>query len=135
MALDLSTASRRSGVGVFDEVGTQPPHHGGGGGQHPARARNHWRPLIAIYVGRRGTDAVVEVRDDGVGVDPDAMDTLFTRFSHGQSYTATAGRERYGIGLALVREIAVAHHGDITVAHTSGGGATFTLTLPAAPGQ
>jgi signal transduction histidine kinase len=35
--------------------------------------------------------------------------------------------------LALVREIAHAHGGHITVAQTAGGGATFTLTFPAAP--
>jgi signal transduction histidine kinase len=88
--------------------------------------------FIEIYVGRRGTDVVIEVRDDGVGVDPDAIGTLFTRFAHGLSHTSTAGRERYGIGLALVREIAVAHRGDIDVAETPGGGATFRMTLPAA---
>jgi signal transduction histidine kinase len=97
-----------------------------------ALAHEHDGGVIEIYVGRRGTDVLIEVRDDGVGVDPDAMGTLFTRFSHGHTHTATMGRERYGIGLALVREIALAHHGDIAVAQTPGGGATFTLTLPAA---
>ena len=88
---------------------------------------------IAISIARRGADVVIEVRDDGVGIDPEAMGTLFNRFSHGDGHTATAGRERYGIGLALVREIALAHRGDIGVAQTPGGGATFTLTLPVAP--
>ena len=86
-----------------------------------------------IRVARRGPDVVIDVRDDGVGVDPGAVETLFTRFSHGQSHTSSAGRERYGIGLALVRETALAHGGEIGVAQTPGGGATFTLTLPAAP--
>ncbi|MDT5215936.1 MAG: two-component system, OmpR family, sensor kinase [Mycobacterium sp.] len=96
-----------------------------------ALAHEHAGGEIAIFVGRRGPDVVIEVRDDGVGVAPDAMGTLFTRFAHGQSHTSTAGRERYGIGLALVREIALAHRGDVGVAQTPGGGATFTLTLPA----
>ena len=87
--------------------------------------------MVTIYVGRRGADVVIEVRDDGVGIDPDAMGTLFNRFSHGEGHTA-GGRQRYGIGLALVREIIVAHRGNIDVAQTPGGGATFTLTLPAA---
>lgn len=100
-----------------------------------ALAHEHSGGSIEIYVGRRGADVVIEVRDDGVGVDPDARETMFTRFSHGLSHTSTAGRERYGIGLALVREIVVAHRGDIDVAETPGGGATFRLTLPAAPPQ
>ncbi len=89
--------------------------------------------VITIHLGRRGAHVVIEVRDDGVGIDPAAVGTLFTRFSHGEGHTATAGRQRYGIGLALVREIALAHRGDIDVAQTPGGGATFRLTLPAAP--
>jgi signal transduction histidine kinase len=98
-----------------------------------ALAHEHPGGAIVIYLGRRGADVLIEVRDDGVGVHPDAMDTLFTRFSHGQSHTATAGRQRYGIGLALVREIALAHRGEIALTPTVGGGATFRLTLPAAP--
>lgn len=98
-----------------------------------ALAHEHVGGTIDIYVGRRAANVVIEVRDDGVGVDPDAMETLFTRFAHGQSHTSTAGRPRYGIGLALVREIALAHRGDVSVARTPGGGATFTLELPAAP--
>jgi signal transduction histidine kinase len=97
-----------------------------------ALAHEHRGGRITIHVGRRGANVVIEVRDDGVGVDPDAMGTLFDRFSHGHSHTSTGGRQRYGIGLALVREIVLAHHGDIAVAQTPGGGATFTLTLPAA---
>jgi signal transduction histidine kinase len=98
-----------------------------------ALAHEHPGGSIEVFVDRRATDVVIEVRDDGVGVDPDAMGTLFTRFSHGVSHTSTGGRERYGIGLALVREIATAHRGDIDVEETPGGGATFRLTLPAAP--
>jgi signal transduction histidine kinase len=98
-----------------------------------ALAHEHPGGTIEIYAGRRGADVVIEVRDDGVGVESDAMGTLFTRFAHGLSHTSTSGRERYGIGLALVREIALAHRGDIDVAETPGGGATFRLTLPAAP--
>ncbi|KMO78656.1 sensor histidine kinase [Mycolicibacterium chlorophenolicum] len=98
-----------------------------------ALAHEHAGGSIEICLRRRGPNVVIDVRDDGVGVDPDAMEGLFARFSHGHAHTAAGGRERYGIGLALVREIAVAHHGDISVAQTPGGGATFTLTLAAAP--
>lgn len=98
-----------------------------------ALAHEHPGGSIEIWVGRRGADVVIEVRDDGVGVDRDAMGTLFDRFAHGLNHTSSGGRERYGIGLALVREIAVAHRGDVDVAETPGGGATFRLMLPAAP--
>jgi signal transduction histidine kinase len=98
-----------------------------------ALAHQHPGGTITIDVGRRGPDVVIDVRDDGVGIESTALETLFTRFSHGQSHTSTAGRQRYGIGLALVREIVLAHRGGIGVTQTPGGGATFTLTVPAAP--
>jgi len=97
-----------------------------------ALAHEHPGGTIAIAIRRHEDNVHIDVRDDGVGIDPFDMDTLFTRFSHGQAHTATGDRQRYGIGLALVREIAHAHRGEITVTQTPGGGATFTLIIPAA---
>lgn len=97
-----------------------------------ALAHEHRGGTVTVALSRRGPHVVVDVRDDGVGIDDAARATLFTRFSHGQNHTASPGRRRHGIGLALVKEIAVAHRGDVTVGSTPGGGATFTLTLPAA---
>lgn len=97
-----------------------------------ALAHEHPGGTIAIAIRRHKDNVHIDVRDDGVGIDPFDVDTLFTRFSHGQGHTATGDRQRYGIGLALVREIAHAHRGEITVTQTPGGGATFTLIIPAA---
>ncbi|MDX1890748.1 HAMP domain-containing sensor histidine kinase [Mycolicibacterium sp. 050158] len=98
-----------------------------------ALAHEHRGGVVTIHVERRNLDVIVEVRDDGVGVDPEAVADLFTRFSHGSGPTTT-GRPRYGIGLTLVRETAVAHGGRVEVAPTPGGGATFRLVLPVATG-
>jgi signal transduction histidine kinase len=98
-----------------------------------ALAHEHPGGTITIEAGRHGPDVVIDVRDDGVGIESNALETLFTRFAHGQNHTSTAGRQRYGIGLSLVREIVLAHRGTIGVTQTPGGGATFTLTVPAAP--
>ncbi len=97
-----------------------------------ALAHEHPGGTITLAVARTGGEVVLEVRDDGVGVEPSALHTLFDRFAHGHGHTVTGGRARHGIGLALVREIAHAHGGRIDVAQTPGGGATFTLTIPAA---
>jgi len=81
----------------------------------------------------RGTEAagmvVLEVSDRGEGV-PDALRTdLFDKF---RSSGADGGGERrgYGLGLYLVKLVAEAHGGTVSVADRDGGGTTFTLTLP-----
>ncbi|MBX7431393.1 HAMP domain-containing histidine kinase [Mycobacterium sp. Y57] len=87
---------------------------------------------VDVRVRRDGAVVQVSVADDGVGIDKAAMATLFNRFAHGGPNSGRRPREPHGIGLALVREIAQAHGGDILVASRPGRGATFTLTLPAA---
>ncbi|MGY4708297.1 sensor histidine kinase [Mycolicibacterium sp. CBM1] len=97
-----------------------------------ALGHEHDGGTVLLKVWRDAKTVSVAVADDGVGIDPGVMATLFTRFSHGAEHTTRRGRESYGIGLALVREIAHAHGGDVAVASTPGAGATFTMRLPAA---
>ncbi|MFC4116508.1 sensor histidine kinase [Nonomuraea zeae] len=76
-----------------------------------------------------GQDTVrLTVRDDGVGLDPDDAERLFTRF-------VGANHQGFGLGLALVREVVAGHHGTIAADGRPGRGATFTVHLPAAPGR
>ncbi|KAA0112083.1 sensor histidine kinase KdpD [Mycolicibacterium sp. P1-5] len=98
-----------------------------------ALGHEHAGGVVDMRLRRQGAMITAEVADDGVGIDADAMATLFTRFAHGAEHTTRTGRPSYGIGLALVREIAHAHGGDVSVESVAGHGATFTLTLPAAP--
>jgi signal transduction histidine kinase len=69
----------------------------------------------------------VAVRDHGVGIEPTAHSKIFERFERG---TAARGYGGLGLGLYVVREIARAHGGDITVSSTPGIGSVFTLRLP-----
>lgn len=71
----------------------------------------------------------VAVIDDGEGLDPQQTHRLVERFSRGTS--VGAGR-RFGLGLALVDEVARAHGGVLEVDGEPGRGATFTLRLPPA---
>jgi two-component system, OmpR family, sensor kinase len=79
-----------------------------------------------------GTGTVtLEVTDDGPGIPPDLLPTLFERFVRGDSartHTAT-GATSTGLGLAIVHAVTTAHHGTVTV--TSRPGQTrFTISLP-----
>lgn len=100
-----------------------------------ALAHEHEGGTVTVRVNKQDGHVGVTVADDGVGIDPRTSAELFSRFSHGEDHTGSARRQPYGIGLALVREIAQAHGGDIAVESTPGHGAAFTLTLPAAPAR
>lgn len=97
-------------------------------------ALGHQKPggTVQIDVRREGEQIVVAVIDDGAGIDQATMATLFNRFSRGTAHTNLGGRQSYGIGLSLVREIVQAHGGQIVVSSAPGQGATFTFALPAA---
>jgi signal transduction histidine kinase len=74
--------------------------------------------------GREGY-ALVEVLDNGPGVPERALHALF------QPFLGTASPGGAGLGLAIARELARAHHGDLELTRSSPAGALFTLTLPA----
>ncbi len=73
----------------------------------------------------------IAVEDNGPGIPEDELDKIFERFYRGRS---TAGQKTAGngLGLALAREIATLHGGDIKVTSTVGQGSKFTFLLPAA---
>jgi signal transduction histidine kinase len=93
-------------------------------------ALRHARSAVSVTVGRSRERAVAAVTDDGPGVDPQLLPRLFDRFATGAP-SAPTGRRRYGLGLALVAEIAAAHHGDVSVSGPPG--TTLRISLPAAP--
>ncbi|WP_432824696.1 ATP-binding protein [Dactylosporangium sp. CA-092794] len=70
---------------------------------------------------------VLVVRDDGSGFDPADADRLFARFARGHG-----DHRRFGLGLALAREVVTGHGGTIEAWGRPGQGAAFTVTLPAA---
>lgn len=97
-------------------------------------AVRHAAHTVDLTVRTEAADAVVEVADDGRGVDPALAPRLFDRFAT-SARPGEVGPGRYGLGLALVAEIAAAHDGGVAlVGAPSGAGARFRLTLPAARG-
>jgi len=85
---------------------------------------------VAVTVARTADNVTVEVRDRGPGLPDGDPDALFGRF-----WRAEGGRERgragAGLGLAIVAGIVAAHHGTVEAANAPGGGACFTVRLPA----
>ena len=85
---------------------------------------------IHIQVSCTDHDAVVSVRDTGIGISEAFLPFVFDRFRQADS-TTTREYGGLGIGLALVRHIAEAHGGVVSAASDGKGrGATFSLSLP-----
>jgi len=79
---------------------------------------------ITVNLGQKEGYAVVEVRDNGRGIDPEIMPRLFTKF-------ATKSYQGIGLGLYISKSIIEAHGGKIWAENNHDGkGATFTFTLP-----
>jgi PAS domain S-box-containing protein len=83
---------------------------------------------IEVSVGREGEEAVLAVRDHGIGIPTAEMERIFERF---QRAANVVGRIKgTGLGLASARHIVEAHQGTISVASREGEGTTFTVRLP-----
>jgi signal transduction histidine kinase len=78
---------------------------------------------IEVKVEGRGSNAVIEVKDNGRGIAPEHLPNIFRPF-----YT-TKG-DGTGLGLSLARRIVEDHHGRIDVTSTVGKGTTFAVVLP-----
>jgi PAS domain S-box-containing protein len=82
---------------------------------------------IEVHAQHADGALVIAVRDFGRGVPAEELDCLFHRFFRATTSSGIAGA---GVGLALVKSIAEAHDGSITVQSEVGRGSVFTLTIP-----
>ncbi len=88
---------------------------------------------IEVRASRTRATAVVEASDRGPGLAPADRERVFEPFVRVQPASADGlvhTAKGTGLGLALVRRIALAHGGTALASARDGGGATFTLTLP-----
>jgi two-component system, OmpR family, sensor kinase len=95
-------------------------------------ARRYSTGPVTLELAREGRDVVLRVRDHGPGVPPSERERIFEPF-----YRLSGASEVHGgvgLGLALVRSIALRHHGSVACEDQAGGGACFVLRLPAAAG-
>ena len=86
---------------------------------------------VSCRLDTTGDRATLEVSDEGIGIAPEQLASLFSRF--GRVVTPeTSNIPGTGLGLYLARELARLHGGDVTVRSEPGRGSAFTLTLPLA---
>lgn len=82
---------------------------------------------IEVYYKKSGEFAKISVRDHGVGIAPERIDTLFHK---GETTYGTGGEEGSGLGLQLCADFARKNGGDVMVESTLGEGSTFSFLVP-----
>lgn len=87
---------------------------------------------VTVTVRRDGKDAVLTVTDQGPGISGIEPARIFDRFARTESTTTGRTRAGFGIGLALVREIAVRYGGTVAVALTGPAGTSIEMRVPSA---
>ncbi|ACU69727.1 histidine kinase [Catenulispora acidiphila DSM 44928] len=113
-SLAVTVDQRRIDVIVANMVGNAIKH----GGEGP----------VELSIGAFGPNLVLQVRDHGPGIPPDALEHIFERF-----YKADKARVRSegsGLGLSIAYENAHIHGGELAGGNHPDGGAVFTLRLP-----
>jgi signal transduction histidine kinase len=98
--------------------------------QLAANAVRHTEPGSTVRVGSAvdGGHVLFWVADQGPGIPPEEHGRIFERFSRGGG--SARGDRGAGLGLAIVRAIAEAHHGRVDLRSAPGAGSTFTLVIP-----
>jgi signal transduction histidine kinase len=85
---------------------------------------------VELRLRAEGTDAVVEVGDDGPGIPVELREQIFDRFVRGDGPADTATGPGSGLGLAIVSAVAASHGGSAVASEAAGGGALFLVRLP-----
>jgi two-component system, OmpR family, sensor kinase len=90
---------------------------------------------IGLRLRAEGSSAVVEVADDGPGVPPELREQIFDRFVRGDGPADTATPGGSGLGLSIVKAVAVSHGGRVEATASPAGGALFRVRIPLAEGS
>jgi two-component system phosphate regulon sensor histidine kinase PhoR len=86
-------------------------------------------PKIDVITEQENSNAIIFVKDYGIGIQEEHLEKLFTRF-----YRVDKARSRQtggtGLGLAIVKHIAQLHKGSVSVESEVGKGSTFKIVVP-----
>lgn len=85
---------------------------------------------IELHLRRVGEEAVVEVADDGPGVPPRLREQIFDRFVRGEGPADTAVGPGSGLGLSIVKSVALSHGGTVEAGESAAGGAQLRIRIP-----
>jgi signal transduction histidine kinase len=81
---------------------------------------------VSTRVSGDGSSVLLELCDDGIGVDPAMLDKVFDPF-------VSSKREGVGLGLVNTKSIVESHGGQVRLARRSPAGTCVTIALPVSP--
>ncbi|RZL51267.1 MAG: sensor histidine kinase [Pedobacter sp.] len=85
--------------------------------------------IIAVSLITTKEDAVVSIKDSGIGIPEELKDKIFDASEQGRR-TGTDGEKSFGLGLAISKQIVAAHGGSLSFESKLGEGTTFFVKLP-----
>lgn len=85
---------------------------------------------VEVSLGAKGGMVSLRVGDDGIGIPPEEQDRVWWRFYQANPSRTAEESGSMGLGLPIVRQIALLHHGEVTLESAPGQGSVFTFTFP-----
>ncbi|BAQ09229.1 sensor histidine kinase [Bacillus sp. OxB-1] len=86
--------------------------------------------LIQLRGFDEGEYTIIEIEDSGIGMDPEDIEKIWSRFYKAIVSRTTNPYGEFGLGLSIVKQLITLHGGTIEVASAKGQGTTFTIALP-----
>lgn len=83
---------------------------------------------IELMARKDGEEVIIDVRDNGIGIPKDKLDSIFKLSA--ESTFGTKGEKGVGLGLQLVQEFTKMNNGEISLQSEEGKGTTFSISLP-----
>ncbi len=87
------------------------------------------RSKIEIILSKKGSNYIIEVKDQGLGISKDKLGIIFDPFTKA-GRPGLKGEQSTGLGLSIVKQIVIKHKGAIEVESEVGKGSTFRVILP-----
>ncbi len=95
--------------------------------KYTATRKEEGERRVIVSLAREKGQAVLRVRDTGIGIEPADLPHLFERFYRADRARSSPGT---GLGLSIARTLVEQLGGSITVQSTPGQGSTFSVSLP-----
>ncbi len=81
--------------------------------------------------GEAGEDGtIIEIEDTGIGIEADDVENIWRRFYKADLSRTTNPYGEFGLGLSIVKQLVLLHHGEINVSSEKGNGTKFVIRFP-----